>query len=169
MFLGCQISATASRCLYAQPLPTYVIFVVETVTSMPRLCDLHFVGIPMRSKQLAINHSLHSSLRSLVFKLKNCSPEDFQCMFNIVGIFSSIITLGFSISDAMNIDGQSIPSPEELLKAGALPSYSPREAPLSSDHGPRPPLASATSPHPASHWCSAGRCPRSRSVAQNAQ
>ncbi|KAM5542650.1 hypothetical protein V8D89_003611 [Ganoderma adspersum] len=108
-----------------QPLPTYVNFVVETVASMPRLLELHFVDVPMRFKPFAINPPVRSSLRFLEFTLSNCSPEDFQCMLHIAGLFSNIDSLIFSLVDAMHIDGQGMPSPENLLEAGVLPSYGP--------------------------------------------
>ncbi|KAI1784222.1 hypothetical protein LXA43DRAFT_229125 [Ganoderma leucocontextum] len=111
-----------------QPLPTYVNFVIGTVASMPRLRDLHFVDVPMRFRRYAINPPLRSSLRRLTFELNNCFPEDFQCMLNIVGLFSSIASLEFSILDTpMAIQDQFMPSPEDLFKAGALPSYGPVE------------------------------------------
>ena len=48
-------------------------------------------------------------------------------MLHIVGLFSSIDSLIFSLVDAMHIDGQGMPSPEKLLKAAVLPSYGPVE------------------------------------------
>ncbi|PIL30587.1 hypothetical protein GSI_07288 [Ganoderma sinense ZZ0214-1] len=108
-----------------QPLPTYVNFVVDTVASMPRLLELHFVSAPMVFKPFAINPPRRSSLRFLAFTMRNCSPEDFQCMLHIVGLFSDISSLIFSMIDPMNVDGQAMPSPEKLLQAGVLPSYGP--------------------------------------------
>ena len=109
----------------SQPLPTYVNFVIETVASMPRLLELYFIDIPMRFKPFAINPPVRSSLRLLEFTLRDCSPEDFQCMLHIAGLFSNIDSLIFSLVDAMHIDGQGMPSPEKLLKAGVLPPYGP--------------------------------------------
>lgn len=93
----------------SQPLPAYANFSIEAAALVLMLCDLHFAHIPMRFKPFAINLSFHSSLRSLAVRLENCSPENLQCILNIVGLFSSIKSLESAILDSTN--AQPLPCP----------------------------------------------------------